>query len=181
MAQRAGEDYKLGATKNSYPSRIMPLAFVPTGSDLSATHASAALFELVGKLQLLELAVPEATRPNNASLSADQEAQTQTLSVSLPITTAVNAAGRPEDTATAYLVAPFVPGTGTLKSDTYPEAVLELATIIELYELGLPADTRPDRIQISRANGVAQIDFTAPITVTFGAGGTTILTAADYA
>jgi hypothetical protein len=159
----------------------MPLPFVNTGSDLTATHASAALFQLVGLLQLEELAQPEATRPNNVSLSADQEAQTQTLTVSLPITTSINVAGRPEDTAVAYIVSPFDPGTGTLKSDSKTEAILELATIIDSYESSLPEETRPDRIQISKANGIAQIEFTAPITVSFGAGGATVLTVADYA
>lgn len=159
----------------------MPLPFIPTGSDLTATHASSALFQLVGLLQLEELAQPEATRPNNVSLTADQEAQTQTLTVSLPISTAINAAGRPEDTATAYIVSPFVPGTGTLKSDTKPEAILELATIIDSYEQSLPVEARPDRIQITKGNGVAQIDFTVPTVVSFGAGGATILSPADYA
>jgi hypothetical protein len=159
----------------------MPLPFVPTGSDLTATHGTSALFELVGKLQLLELAQPEATRPNNVSLSADQETQTQTLTVSLPITTAINAVGRPEDTATPYMVAPFNPGTGTLKSDTYPEAILELATVVEAYELSIPEATRPNRIEISRSNGIATISCTAPIVVSFGAGGNTVLAPADYA
>jgi hypothetical protein len=158
----------------------MPLPFIPTGSDLASTHGTAALFELVGKLQLAELAQPEATRPNNVSLAADQEEQTQTLTVSLPVTVSVNAAGRPEVTASPYMVAPFNPGTGTLKSDTMPEAVLELASLVEAYEQTIPEETRPDRIQLSIANGVATISCTAPTVVSFAANGSTVLSPADY-
>jgi hypothetical protein len=181
VTARVSAGYNEMAETSSRHHKKMPLPFVPTGSDLSATHGTAAFFELVGKLQLLELAQPEATRPNNVSLSADQETQTQTLTVSLPIVTTVNAAGRPEDAASPYMIAPFVPGTGTLKSDTYPEAILELATIIEAYELSLPEATRPDRIQISKSGGIATISCSAPIVVSFGVGGNTVLAPADYA
>jgi hypothetical protein len=159
----------------------MPLPFDPTGSDLKSVTGPAAFVELCARMQAVELAQPEATRPNNVSISSDLETNTTTVSLQLPISTALNVAGRPEDTATAYMVAPFVPGTSTLKSDTYPEAALELATFIEFFELAQPEATRPDRMQISRSGGIAAITFTTPMAVSFDANGRTVLQASDYA
>lgn len=132
-------------------------------------------------MQLVELAQPEATRPNNVSISSDQEAQTCTVTMQLPILTSVNVAGRPEDAAVLYMVAPFVPGTSTIKSDTYPEAALELATFIEAFELIQPEADRPDRMQISKAGGIASISFTTPTIVTFDTAGRTVSQVSDYA
>jgi hypothetical protein len=159
----------------------MPLPFDPTGSDLKSVHGPAAFVELCGRMQAIELSQPEATRPNNVSISSDLEANTTTVTLTLPITTALNVAGRPEDVATAYMVAPFVPGTSDLVSDTYPEAALELAFILNAYEAAQPEAERPDRIQISRAEGSAAITFTTPVVVTFDLTGRVVLQATDYA
>lgn len=159
----------------------MPMPHDPTGSDLKSTNGPAAFCELAGRMQLIELAQPEATRPNNVSVSSDQESQTITVSMSLPISTTINNLGRPEDIAQPYMPAPFVTGTGTLKGDTYPETALELATLIEGFELAQPEADRPDRMQINKAGGIATITYTTPAVITFDAAGRTVLTAADYA
>jgi hypothetical protein len=159
----------------------MPLPIDTTGSDLKSTHGPSAFVELASRMQLVELAQPEASRPNNVQISSDQEAQTITVSMALPVSASINVAGRPEFTATAYMTAPFVPGTGTLKSDTYPEAALELGMLINAYELSLPEADRPDRLQTSLVDGVATFTFTTPATVTIDTTGRTVLQANDYA
>jgi hypothetical protein len=159
----------------------MPLPIDTTGSDLKSIHGPSALVELASRMQLVELSQPEATRPNNVQISSDQEAQTITVSMTLPVTASINAAGRPEFNADPYMVAPFVAGTGTLKSDNYPDAALELGMFLSSYELSLPAENRPDRIQFSLIDGTATITFSTPATVTLDTAGRTVLQANDYA
>lgn len=59
----------------------------------TATTLEGQAFEIAQKLQELELAVPEETRPNQAAIDPDFEAQTMALSVTLPFTFSTNATG----------------------------------------------------------------------------------------
>ncbi|MDG2990561.1 hypothetical protein L3556_06375 [Candidatus Synechococcus calcipolaris G9] len=68
----------------------------------SATSLEGQALECIRELQSLELAIPEADRPNNATIAVDFEALTATLSVTLPVT--LNGAGAAISiTASPYL------------------------------------------------------------------------------
>lgn len=158
----------------------MAAPFVNTGSDLKSTHLAAAFVEIATKLQSAELALPAETRPNNVQISLDLEALTVTVDAALPVSVSLNSTGQPIVNASAYIVAPFVPGTSDLKSDSLPEAVLEMAYLLENAELAVPEATRPNNITISIADGVATIAMTSPVTFTQNTSGQTVIAAVDY-
>lgn len=158
----------------------MAAPFVNTGSDLKSTHLAAAFCEVAARLQTAELAISPELRPNNVQVSQDLEARTTSVSASLPVTIGLNATGNPILQASPYLVAPFVPGASDLKSDTLPEALLEIAYRVELAELAKPEATRPNNLSISISDGIASINMTAPITFALNAQGEIVIATVDY-
>lgn len=158
----------------------MAAPFVNTGSPLKSTHRAAAFIEAMIMLQNAESALPADTAPNNVSVSYDLEARTVTADAALPVATVISSTGQPTLQAQAYLVAAFVPGTSDVKSDTLPEAVLELAYMVNASELLIPEATRPNNISISIADDVATISFTGPITYSLDGTGKTLITTSDY-
>lgn len=70
---------------------------------IKSTNKPAALLELAHLLQADEVAVPEATRPNNLTIAYDAEAGTATITATLPITFALDTNGKPVATATDYI------------------------------------------------------------------------------
>ncbi len=58
----------------------MAAAFTTTASSVEGQ-----MFELARHMQELELAIDEATRPNNVTLAIDVEAQTAQIVVTLPV------------------------------------------------------------------------------------------------
>ena len=81
----------------------MPAPF--NQADLESTNQPAALLELAFQLQASELTVPEDTRPNNLTVAIDGEESTATITATLPVTFALDAAGKPVITATDYIPA----------------------------------------------------------------------------
>jgi hypothetical protein len=73
----------------------------PIGN-ISSTHKAAALLEIAASLQESELAVPEASRPNNVSVTLDLEGQTASITATLPVSFALTN-GKIETTATDYI------------------------------------------------------------------------------
>ncbi len=57
----------------------------PAG-DLKSTDSASALAEIAGKLALAELAIAPADRPNNIQVVPDQEAETLTITATIPVT-----------------------------------------------------------------------------------------------
>jgi hypothetical protein len=158
----------------------MAFVFDPTGSDLKSTTGVAALVEVAQRLQLAELAVPEANRPNNVQVSYDLEGLTTTVAVTLPVEVELSGAGVPTVIASNYLNTAFVPGTSDLNSTNLPAATLEMAYLLESAELAVPEATRPNNITIAIADGIATIGFTGPVTYTVGNDGKPVITTFDY-
>ena len=158
----------------------MPAPFVNTGSDLKSTHMAAALVEAATRLQSAELAIAADLRPNNVQVSQDLEGLTASITATLPVTVTLNTTGQPVLQASPYLVAPFVPGTSDLKSDTLPEALLEIAYKVEAAELAIPEATRPNNLSISISDGIASISMTAPIGFSLNTAGETVIAVTDY-
>jgi hypothetical protein len=158
----------------------MAAPFNNTGSDLKSTNLAAAFVEAATRLQSAELAIAADLRPNNVQVSQDLEALTATISATLPVTVTLNATGQPTLQASAYIIAPFIPGTSDLKSDTLPEALLEVAYLVEAAELALPEATRPNNLSISIADNIASISMTAPIAFALNTTGQTVISVTDY-
>jgi hypothetical protein len=158
----------------------MPAPFINTGSDLKSTHRAAALVELISRAQLAEEAIPEATRPNNVQVSYDLESKLVSASATLPVTTSIGATGTPQLIAGPYMVAPFIPGASDLKSDTLPEAILEMAYRVEESEALMPEATRQNFVSVSIADGIASIAFSGPVTFATNATGETVIATVDY-
>lgn len=68
----------------------------------SATTLEGQLIEIVKAMQVAELAIPEATRPNRVTIDADYEASTLTVTGSLQFTLS-GTAGAITVTPVAYL------------------------------------------------------------------------------
>lgn len=73
------------------------------GTDIKSTNMPAALLELSHLLQDKELVVPEETRPNNVTIAYDAEDLSATITLTLPITFALDSNGKPVATATDYI------------------------------------------------------------------------------
>jgi hypothetical protein len=69
----------------------------------TATTLEGQAFEIVQALQILELAIPEADRPNQVTIDTDYEALTAALAVTIPISFVTIAAGKMEISANTYL------------------------------------------------------------------------------
>jgi hypothetical protein len=163
-----------------YLYKKMAAPFINTGSDLKSNHLVAALVETATRLQGAELAISADLRPNNVQVSQDLEALTATISATLPVTVSLNTAGQPVLQASSYIAAPFVPGTSDLKSDSLPEALLEIAYKVESAELAIPEATRPNNLSISISEGIASITMSAPIGFTLNTAGETVISVVDY-
>lgn len=69
----------------------------------TATSLEGQLFEVIQAMQLLELAIPEAERPDQVTIAPDFEGLTATLTGTIPITFATGANGKMEVLAGTYL------------------------------------------------------------------------------
>jgi hypothetical protein len=77
--------------------------FIDGGSELNATNLVSAFWELASKLSAAELALPEATRPNNLTISSDFDGGTATISASIPIVVTFDTTGKLVVDAVNYL------------------------------------------------------------------------------
>lgn len=69
----------------------------------------------------------------------------------------------------------------TLTSDTLEKQALEVCRLLQLAEQALPADTRPNNVQIAPDTENLTIGITLSLPATFsGTGGTISYTAATY-
>lgn len=69
----------------------------------TATHLPGQFFEISRALQAAELALPEATRPNNITIAVDTEAGSVTISATVPVVLG-GSGGVISYTASDYLV-----------------------------------------------------------------------------
>ncbi|WP_414529117.1 hypothetical protein [Nodularia chucula] len=70
---------------------------------IKSNNKPAGLLEVALLLQKDELALPEDTRPDNVSVSFDTDAQTATISATIPITFELNPQGEFVATGVEYL------------------------------------------------------------------------------
>lgn len=79
------------------------------------------------------------------------------------------------------MASPLSPGTD-IKSVNMPSGLLELAHMLQAYELSIPEETRPNNITIAydAEELTATITATLPIVFTLDTNGKPVATATDY-
>ncbi|NJM57989.1 MAG: hypothetical protein HC857_11900 [Synechococcales cyanobacterium RU_4_20] len=87
--------------REARPTQYTPAAFTPGTSDLVSDTLQEALVEIATLLKTSELAVPEATRPNNVQITSD--ADTVSITASLPMIVTLDTSGRTVTAVTDYI------------------------------------------------------------------------------
>lgn len=152
--------------------------FTPGGGTLKSTTMEQAIIELCERTQELDTALPTPT--GNVGLVYNADGNLATIGLNLPVERSI-VSGKLTYTATDWLTGhAFAPGTsGTLTSDTYPGALLELATDIQVLEVA--QDKNNLNITIDDDAGIATVIASIPVAYSIDASnGTTVVTADAY-
>ncbi|NJL64897.1 MAG: hypothetical protein HC903_27705 [Methylacidiphilales bacterium] len=161
-----------------------------TAGTLNSTQIPAAFFEVCRALDAAENlrngSNPGLPPRRNLSTTVSFDTGTIAVAATLPVSVNVQTDGSIDITASDYLGATystFSGGGGTLKSDTLPEAFLELANILAAAEKAVtPADAQPNNIQIQFdiETGSATISANMPFTTEAASDGDVTIHAIDY-
>jgi hypothetical protein len=165
--------------------------FLGGGGDLVNATKPGALLELAIRLANAEKAASTTQIPlNNITMSADLEAQTYTITATLPIKDDRNATGQVFFAARNYLGTPqgdFNPGTGgDLQSTDLISAFVEMAQIVSDSEKQIPttvATTTPNTTTVSFDMEAEVVSITSNLPVNIDTDPTTgsvILSAIDF-
>ncbi|MBW4571598.1 MAG: hypothetical protein KME31_27350 [Tolypothrix carrinoi HA7290-LM1] len=161
-----------------------------TSGTLKSTQIPAAFFEVCRALDaaenLINGANPGLTPRRNLSTTVSFDTGTIAVAASIPITTNIQANGSIDIVASDYLgstYSAFVNGGGDLKSDTLPEALLEIASVLSAAEKAVtPTENQPNNIQIQFdiEAGTATISANLPFNTAAAANGNVTVHAIDY-
>lgn len=161
-----------------------------TSGTLKSTQIPAAFFEVCRALDAAENlrngANPGLTPRRNLSTTVSFDTGTIAVAASIPITTNIQSNGSIDIVASDYLGATysvFANGGGDLKSDTLPEALLEIASVLSAAEKAVtPTENQPNNIQIQFdiEAGTATISANLPFNTAAAANGDVTVHAIDY-
>lgn len=127
-----------------------------TSGTLKSTQVPAAFFEVCRALDAAENtrngANPGLPPRRNLSTTVSFDTGTIAVAATIPVTTNIQSNGSIDIVASDYLgstYSVFANGGGDLKSDTLPEALLEMASILAAAEKSVtPAENQPNNVQI---------------------------------
>jgi hypothetical protein len=161
-----------------------------TSGTLKSTQIPAAFFEICRALDAAENnrngANPGLTPRRNLSTTVSFDTGTIAVAATIPVTTSIQANGALEVSAIDYLgstYAAFIGGGGDLNSDSLPEALLEIASLLAASEKAVtPAENQPNNVQITfdLETGSAVIAANLPFTTAAAANGDVTIHAIDY-
>ncbi|GAX44716.1 hypothetical protein NIES4075_57350 [Tolypothrix sp. NIES-4075] len=161
-----------------------------TSGTLKSTQIPAAFFEVCRALDAAENlrngANPGLPPRRNLSTTVSFDTGTIAVAATIPVTTSIQANGSIDIAASDYLGATysvFANGGGDLNSDTLPEALLELASILAAAEKAvIPAENQPNNVQIQfdLETGSATISANLPFNTAAAANGDVTIHAIDY-
>ncbi|MBW4572674.1 MAG: hypothetical protein KME31_33290 [Tolypothrix carrinoi HA7290-LM1] len=161
-----------------------------TSGTLKSTQIPAAFFEVCRALDAAENlrngANPGLPPRRNLSTTVSFDTGTIAVAATIPVTTSIQANGSIDIAASDYLGATysvFANGGGDLNSDTLPEALLELASILAAAEKAVtPAENQPNNVQIQfdLETGNATISANLPFNTAAAANGDVTIHAIDY-
>ncbi|MBD2197943.1 MULTISPECIES: hypothetical protein [Calothrix] len=161
-----------------------------TSGTLKSTQLPAAFFEICRALDAAENsrngANPGLTPRRNISTTVSFDTGTIAVAATLPVTTSIGAGGAIDIVVSDYLgstYSTFANGGGDLASDTLPEALLEMASLLAAAEKAVtPAENQPNNIQIQfdLETGSATISGNLPFTTSAATNGDVTVHAIDY-
>ncbi|WP_017652140.1 hypothetical protein [Fortiea contorta] len=185
----ATTDYKYGYYI-FYKDKRMSTFAPGTSGTLKSTQIPAAFFEVCRALDAAENlrngSNPGLPPKRNLSTTISFDTGTVAIAATLPVTTTIQTSGSIDIVASDYLgstYSAFVNGGGSLKSDTLPEALLEIASILAAAEKAVtPAENQPNNVQIQFdiETGSATISANLPFTTLAAANGDVTIHAIDY-
>lgn len=188
---RATSEYKYGYYI-TYNPLLMSIFDPGTSTLLNSTQLPAAFFEVCRALDAAENnrngANPGLPPQRNISTTVSFDTGTIAVAATIPVTVSIGAAGVVTMTASNYLGATYGAfdvgaGGGDLTSDTLPETLLEMATLLANAEKAVtPAENQPNNIQISfdLETSTATIAANMPFTSSAAADGAVEIIAIDY-
>lgn len=185
----ATTEYKYGYSIKYDPNKMS--IFNPgSAGTLSSTQIPSAFFEVCRALDAAENlrngANPGLPPRRNLSTTVSFDTGTIAIAATIPVEVSVQASGSIDIKASDYLGATysvFNAGGGDLKSDTLPEALLELASILAAAEKAVtPTDSQPNNVQIQfdLETGSATVSANLPFTTSAATNGDVTVHAIDY-
>lgn len=158
------------------------VAFAPgTNGTLKSTSYEAALLEAA---QLLELAEEGSTSPttvNFTDVSFSNATKVAAITINLPVTLAISSTdGSVKISADSYVTPTFANGGGSLKSDTLPEAVLELAQFLQSLEIATSGAANNVDIIYNTEQRYAAITASLPVVKSINNDGSIKTLASSY-
>ncbi len=161
-----------------------------TSGTLKSTQIPAAFFEVCRALDAAENlrngANPGLPPRRNLSTTVSFDTGTIAVAATLPITPNIQSNGSIDIAASNYLgstYAAFANGGGDLSSDTLPEALLEIASLLAAAEKSVtPAENQPNNVQIQfdLETSSATISANLPFTTASASNGAVTIIAIDY-
>ncbi|MFN6515701.1 MAG: hypothetical protein RMY29_014565 [Nostoc sp. CreGUA01] len=161
-----------------------------TSGTLKSTQVPQAFFEVCRALDAAENlrngANPGLPPRRNLSTTVSFDTGTIAVAATLPVTTNIQSNGSIDIVASDYLgstYSTFANGGGDLKSDTLPEALLEMASILAAAEKAVtPTENQPNNVQIQFdiETGSATISANLPFNTLAAANGDVTVHAIDY-
>ena len=182
-------DYKYGYYI-VYDENKMSIFDPGTSGTLKSTQVPAAFFEICRALDAAENmrngANPGLPPRRNLSTTVSFDTGTIAVAATIPITTNIQSNGSIDIVASDYLgstYSAFANGSGDLNSDTLPEALLEMASILAASEKAVtPAENQPNNVQIQFdiETGSATISANLPFNTAAASNGDVTIHAIDY-
>lgn len=182
-------DYKYGFYIHYDPNKMS--IFDPgTSGTLKSSQLPQALFEVARALDAAENlrngANPGLPPRRNLSTTVSFDTGTIAIAATLPISAGVQSGGSIGVSVSDYLgstYSTFNNGAGDLTSDTLPEALLEIASVLAAAEKAVtPAENQPNNVQIiiDLETSSATISANLPFTTAAGTTGNVVVIAIDY-
>lgn len=187
----ATTEYKYGYYI-TYNPLLMSIFNPGTSTLLNSIQLPAAFFEVCRALDAAENnrngANPGLPPQRNISTTVSFDTGTIAVAATIPISVSIGAGGVVTMTASNYLGSIYGAfdvgaGNGDLTSDTLPETLLEMATLLANAEKAVtPAENQPNNIQISfdLETSTATIAANMPFTSSAAADGAVEIIAIDY-
>lgn len=186
---RATTEYTYGYSIK-YDKNKMSTFNPGSSGTLKSSQIPAAFFEVCRALDAAENlrngSNPGLPPRRNLSTTVSFDTGTIAVAATIPVTVSIQTDGSIDVKASDYLglaYSAFNGGGGDLKSDTLPEAFLEMASMVAAAEKAItPADAQPNNVQIQfdLETGSATISANMPFTTAAATNGDVTIHAIDY-
>ncbi|MHC5737468.1 hypothetical protein [Nostoc sp.] len=156
--------------------------FAPgTNGTLKSTSYEAAFLEAAQILELAEEGSLTPTTVNFTDVSFNNAQKTADITINLPVTLAISSTdGSVRISGDAYVTPTFANGGGSVKSDTLPEAVLEIAQFLQSLEIATSDAANNVNVTYNSEQRFAAITASLPAVKSVSADGSIKITVTPY-